>query len=99
MQTCDICQIGGHYKLRSMGNFVWACGDCVSKKHAEPFKHIPGVVQTKWFPSLGNVSVARINEMERRQILPYEKPGGGYYLGRRMENGKISENKHADYRP
>ena len=34
--------------------------------------------------------------MERRVILPYDKPGGGYYLGRKGENGKIEE-RHPTY--
>ena len=56
-------------------------------------------VDTVHFPSLGAVSATRVKEMERRVILPYDKPGGGYYLGRKMENGKVSENKQPDYRP
>lgn len=41
-------------------------------------------------------SAKRIEEMKRRVILPKERPDGGYYLGRRCENGKIQE-KHPDY--
>lgn len=39
----------------------------------------------------GHVSKKRINEMKRRVILPYTKSDGGYYLGRRGENGKVQE--------
>ena len=46
----------------------------------------------------GFVSKARVAELERRVMLPYDKPGGGYYVGRRMENGKIDENRQPDYR-
>ena len=42
-------------------------------------------------------SKRQLGELERRVRLPYKKPGGGYYLGRRGENGKIQE-KWPDYR-
>ena len=56
-------------------------------------------VQKIFIKGYGQVSKARVGELERRVMLPYDKPGGGYYVGRRMENGKISENKQPDYRP
>ncbi len=45
----------------------------------------------------GHVEDSRLREMERRVILPESASDGGYYLGRRMENGKISENKQPTY--
>lgn len=50
-------------------------------------------IQKVFLKGYGYESVNRIKELERRVILPYEKPGvqGGYYVGRKGENGKIQE--------
>lgn len=75
--------------MRSLGNSVWACLSCVSKR--EPIYE--GFASTKEMVKLKSMSVPRkwLDELERRVILPYEKKGGGYYIGRRGENGKIQE--------
>ena len=43
------------------------------------------------------MSEAQIKELERRVMLPTKREDGGYYVGRRMENGTIAE-KWPDYR-
>lgn len=82
--TCDICNSENNFRLRCVGNGVWAC--CVS----EP-KKLEGTVISKKI-RLGSIKVseAQLGELNRRVRLPDKKPGGGYYLGRRMENGKIA---------
>ena len=58
------------------------------------------IQETEYVKGYGNVSKARLKEMERRVVLPYKKgePGSGeYYLGRIGENGKVQE-RHPDYR-
>lgn len=92
--TCDICKTDGHYRIRSIGDSLWACPDCV---RAEPKE--TGIVVKEWV-QVGSQRATRnqLKEMERRVILPYDKPGGGYYLGRRGENGRVQE-RAPDYRP
>jgi len=95
MQKCDVCKTEGHYKLRSVWNGVWSCHECL---RTEPIFEGVGIknrirVGSQW------ATEKQLKELERRVILPYDKPGGGYYLGRRMENGKVNEDKMPDYRP
>ena len=89
---CDSCQTKGHSRLRSIGNQVWVCKDCV---FYEPTKPELGLIKRI---RLGSqvVTEKQLKELERRRILPKEKPGGGYYLGRMGENGKVAE-KWPDY--
>ena len=68
------------------------CDLCVSDKPIG----VHCVKDLVYLKGYGYESLKRINELERRYILPYEKPGGGYYLGRKSENGKIQE-KHPNY--
>lgn len=94
MQTCDICQTEGHYRLRYIGNSVYSCVGCL---RTEP-KDI-GLGIKEWVKVGETWATKRqLKEMERRVILPYNKPDGGYYLGRRGENGKVQENRQPDYR-
>lgn len=87
MQKCDVCKTEGHYRLRSMGGGIWACRGCAYS----PTPTGIYLQETVQFKTLGAVSKRRVQELERRVILPYDKPGGGYYVGRRGENGKIQE--------
>ena len=88
--TCDNCQ-NDSYKLRCEKG-VWLCVVCrnrtVSYNHGLSKKVLVGKT---W------ATEAQLKELERRVILPYNKPDGGYYVGRRMENGKVAE-KHPDYK-
>lgn len=95
MQKCDVCNTEGHYKLRSLGNDVWSCYSCLRV----PDKAINVGIKNKIRIGSQWATEKQLKELERRVILPYDKPGGGYYLGRRMENGKICEDRHPDYRP
>lgn len=74
------------------------CSICAWDRESAENRVFISAVDTVKFPTIGNVSKKRVAEMERRVILPHEKPGGGYYVGRRMENGKVSEHKQPEYR-
>ena len=49
------------------------------------------VIKKRFIKGYGYVPESRLNEIRRRVILPYERDGNGYYVGRRGENGKIQE--------
>lgn len=70
------------------------CDSCVADKEIG----VPGHIE---WARLHSVYVTKgwQDELNRRQILPVQKPGGGYYIGRRMENGSISESRKPDDRP
>lgn len=89
MTKCDYCGIEEELPKGYVRNF---CDACVSDKEIGAFTDKDIV----FLRDYGYESVKRIREMERRVILPYEKPGGGYYLGRKCENGKIAE-RHPTY--
>jgi len=95
---CDICQTDNHYRVKCLEKALWGCPECAAKRYVEPIEQSVGIKQTQYFKTLGNVSVARVKEMERRRIVGW-KPDGGYYTGRLMENGKINPDKKAEYRP
>ena len=86
---CDSCSTPS-YRLRSVGNGKWVCRNCLG--YASQY------VSVKTKIKVGGMwaTQRQLDEMGRRKILPYEKPGGGYYLGRMGENGKIQE-KAPDY--
>ena len=90
---CDSCQ-ENVYRIRSVGPGMWLCHGCMGKR-TDP-KMVYGKVVERI--KLGDLKVSRaqLGELERRVKLPYKKEGGGYYLGRRMENGTVSE-KWPDY--
>ena len=72
--------------------FCDACPDGRPDNSAFNFSNVEKV-------KLVSMTVTRkqIGELERRAILPDKRADGGYYLGRRMENGKISD-RQPDYR-
>lgn len=72
------------------------CDTCIKDKPFENSLKGFHARETVYLKGYGNESAARIKEMERRVVLPYKKEGGGYYLGRLGENGKVSE-KHPNY--
>ena len=84
--TCDNCKDLA-YRVHSVGDGVFVCRNCYT---APPNRENVGsrdtVLVGKTWTTKG-----QLDELERRRILPYEKPGGGYYVGRMGENGKIQE--------
>ena len=89
MTKCDTCGLIENNPVGYTRNF---CDSCVSDKEIGNT-----YAQDRIFlKGYGHESLKRICEMERRTILPYEKKGGGYYLGRIGENGKIQE-RHPTY--
>ena len=87
---CDKCK-----KKDRKGNYIhfskegFLCSEC------SPYKEISlnDIKFEKVFlKDYGWTTRSRLNELERRVILPYEKKGSkGYYVGRMGENGKIQE--------
>ena len=97
MQICDSCK-EGVYKIRFVAPEVWMCSSCASKREGvlREGDDLLRIVETKFFPSLGNVSVARVAELDRRVNIPDSTASAGYRVGRRMENGTISEKNYDD---
>jgi len=94
MQKCDICETEGHYRLRAIGNGVWSCMGCLRTPPSE----LSVGIQTKI--KVGNLwaTQSQLNEMDRRVIIPGTlTKDGSYKIGRRMENGRISENQVPRY--
>ena len=67
------------------------CDDCLIDKEIG----IPITVEKRYLPSYGYASLKQIDEVKRRRILPYEREGNSYYVGRMGENGKIQEKEPA----
>ena len=65
------------------------CDGCSILKK-KPFG-FPSIKKTVYLKGYGYESVERLKELDRRVILPTERKDGGYYLGRRGENGKIQD--------
>lgn len=86
MTKCIYCKFESE---KPEGYRRFFCDNCVKDKEIgvsfipSPKVKLPGGMV---------VTQARINELERRVILPYEsKEKGDYFVGRRGENGKIQE--------
>lgn len=94
MLKCDVCLTEGHYKLRQEGR-LWKCSQC--RTYVSVDASVPLHMKTN-VGSLRNVSQARVNELDRRVILPYTVPGKDYMVGRRNNDGSISD-KAVDLRP
>lgn len=84
-EPCDICHKKPWFRVHA-GQFI--CETCKPKFSGFP----SSVVSTV---KLGNQGVKattkEIDEVKRMRMLPYNKPGGGYWHGRMGENGKIQE--------
>lgn len=87
-----LCQMQCGKEKTQVKEGLYVCDDC------QPPKFFGGgnLIETVHVRGYGNVSKKRIDEVTRRVILPYKKEGGGYYVGRRSETGKIEE-KHPNY--
>lgn len=93
MRFCISC-----FKKIKSGSYCDPCADRFIANSKPGHFSVKDQVHLKGY---GMVSKARLDEMERRVILPYKKGdgigAGQYYLGRRGENGKIQE-RNPDYR-
>lgn len=87
MLKCDICSAKYVHKLR-LTKEGWACNRCAVIPASSM---APSLSETVVLNGSYKTTKARIRELERRVILPYHDPSGGYYVGRRGENGKIQE--------
>ena len=88
---CEICGDGNNYRLHFRE--VWACGKCLSVRNvSRETLNIGEMVTLRPAPGQ-SVKMRRsdIDEIKRLRILPYNKPGGGWYPGRIGDNGKIEE--------
>lgn len=47
----------------------------------------------------GHASQAQLAALESRVMLPYDKPGGGYYVGTKSKSGRIISEKPPYYGP
>ena len=92
---CEICDSINNYKLRCESG-VWLCMECVGKRYI-PIEREFGLIEKEVVGSIGNVHKSRLKEMDLRTRLE-DKPGGGYYYGRRMPDGRISD-REVDLRP
>lgn len=86
MTKCDTCKKEDPKPLGYRRNF---CDDCVKDKEIG----VPYSRETVFLRGYGNESAARINELERRVIVPVDRSDGvsDYYVGRRSNSGKIEE--------
>ena len=90
MTKCKYC---GYESTGPIGYRRTFCDKCVPDK--EPgFSGV--VIETEQVSTYGKVSKKRIAELDRREIV-HTYPDGSYEIGRRMENGKISEHKIPSY--
>lgn len=67
------------------------CSICEWDRETAARGLVTGIIDTKFFPSLGNVSKARVAELDRRVSIPDPTRPDGYRVGRLMENGKVSD--------
>lgn len=95
MPKCDICETEGHYKVR-VEQGVCFCSDCLRTIYVP--REAPNLHVKVRLGDMPKVSQARINELDRRVVLPYTVPGKDYIVGRRNNDGSISE-KAADLTP
>lgn len=88
---CDKCKQkdskGIYHHVSGEGFF---CTNCLPYKELS-LNELAHLNQKVYLKDYGWTTQSRLNEMERRVILPYEKGRTGYYVGRRGENGKIQE--------
>lgn len=86
-EPCDLCNVNEWVRIK-FGKFV--CLTC-----EPPLDGFPTFYETVTLhPAPGvteKMKKAEINEIKRHRMLPYERPGGGYYAGRLGDNGKIQE--------
>jgi len=94
---CDKC--GKKEGDPHCGYVMKQCSDCVPYKELGDMG-VPHVVDKVHLNGYGEVSVARLKELESRVMLPVERKDGkgDYYVGTKLPNGKIVE-RTPDFRP
>lgn len=89
---CAVCNQKPKTRVKG-GEYV--CDDCTPSNSGVT----TSVIEKVLLKNYGHVEKSRLNELNRRVIIPVEpnsKSGKDYYLGRRGENGKVQE-KHPSY--
>lgn len=84
------CKYCGKREEDNKGYISLQCNDCIPDKEIG-LGCLPHFTETENLEGYGRVEKSRLREMDRRKILPYSAPDGGYYVGRKGENGKIQE--------
>lgn len=82
---CEMCLVKPKVTVKGA---KYVCGEC------NPGAWFTGgYVEKVFIRSYGLVSKKRIGEVLRRKILPVKptEEGVSYYVGRKMENGKVAE--------
>ena len=95
--NCDQCKNQDKKgRLRHYTGMGFLCSEC--EPYVEIKKGSYSFQEKVYLKNYGMVSKARIDELNRRKILPIKRNDGKseYYLGRIGENGKIQE-KHPNY--
>lgn len=68
------------------------CDPCREQLLAyKPKEQLPAMIGKVNLRGYGNVSEKRLKELDRRVMLPDKDPNGGYFVGRKGENGKIQD--------
>lgn len=92
MTNCDYCGKIDEYPKGYNRNF---CDNCIKDKEIG----IPFAIDKINLKGYGDVSLSRLKELESQVMLPINrKDGGDYYVGKRLDSGKIAE-KMPDFRP
>ena len=90
-QKCDQCNDSPVYQVTlDSSDKKWKCDKCYRRR---TFMKV-GLGQKEYLEGYGWVSKARIDELNRRVVLSYQKgspDSGEYYLGRRDDSGRIQE--------
>jgi hypothetical protein len=86
MLKCETCSSEYVYRLKQDGT-KWVCDKCYSR----PVSISLGLQEKVRLGDYGLVSKRRIDELNRRVILNYDKKTGKYDVGRRTDSGKIQE--------
>jgi hypothetical protein len=93
MLKCEQCSDKYVYRLKQDGD-KWICDKCYSRPSSEGI-----YLQDKvMLGSYGLVSKRRIDEVNRRVILNYDKKTGNYDVGRRDNSGRIQEREPNYYK-
>ena len=86
--TCARC---GVVLIPNKGTKTNFCKDCSTLGKSDVIG-IPNFISKVFLKDYGHVEQSRLNELDRRAIIPGSlKPDGTYKVGRRGEDGKIHE--------
>jgi len=95
---CDTCRIQIEDETKFLG-FIYKRNFCDKCERPKEFG-VPSTSEKVFISNeYGFESKARVQEIDRRVMLPYERhDGGDYYVGRRGDDGVVHEN-NVDIRP